>query len=57
MIVYDGACIRMRLLKFLMVLRVLEELMVVRFLILLISRFLMRFLAGLRAVSICSDGL
>ena len=30
---YDGACIRMRLLNFLMVMRVMEELMVVRLLI------------------------
>ena len=50
----------MPLLNFLVVLRVLEELMVVR---LLMSWFLktflqlMRFLTVLRAVSICSDGL
>ena len=54
---YNNACIRMRLLNFLMVLRVLEELMVVRLLILLSSGFLMMFLTVLRAVSICSDGL
>ena len=39
-----------------MVLRVMEELMVVRLLILLMSGFLMKFLTILRAVSICSDG-
>ena len=41
----------------LMVLRVMEELMVVRLLILLMSGFLMNFLTVLRAMSICSDGL
>ena len=59
---YNSACIRMRLLNFLMVLRVQEELMVVRLLMLLMSGFwmrflhLMRFLTVLRAVLICSDG-
>ena len=47
----------MRLLNFLMVLRVIEELRVVRLLILLISGLLKRFLTVLRAVSIGSDGL
>ena len=44
---YDGACISMRLLNFLIVLRVMEELMVV------MSGLLMNFLTALRAVSIC----
>ena len=40
-----------------MVLRVMEELIVVRLLFLLMSGFLLNFLIVVRAVSICSDDL